>query len=89
MRSQSEEPGLAAAAGFAERLLEVIDSGRLSPPKALREGLTDLQAASTIRTIGSPPSARMICGILSPTSLHSLIAALPSRPDAHAKPRAR
>jgi 5-methylcytosine-specific restriction endonuclease McrA len=56
-KSQGAEPGLAAAAGFAERLLEVIDSGRRTATYklALVMALLDLCARRS-DVAGRPPS---------------------------------
>jgi len=55
--SQGTEPGLAADAGFAERLLELIDSGRRTATYklALLMALVDL-CARRADAAGSPPS---------------------------------
>jgi hypothetical protein len=57
VRSHGDEPGLAAAAGFAERLLEVIDSGRRTATYklALVMALLDL-CARRGDADGYPPS---------------------------------
>jgi hypothetical protein len=90
-RSQGAEPGPAADAGFAERLLEVIDSGRRTATYklALLIALLDLCARRS-DAAGRPP------GVLYTREIAEQVAAIywpqvivsrrgPSRPDQHSE----